>query len=72
MRDWTRDDPVRDAEDHANREDKRPVIGTCPICQAEIHGESDGYYADEAYQIDGWWVCEDHVFDFLKKRGAKL
>lgn len=66
------DNPVRDAEEYANRKDPRPVIGICPYCNEAVYGENDGYYGDDAYMIDGWTVHEDCVLPFMKKRGYKL
>lgn len=61
---WTRDDPVRDAEDAAT--DKRPILGYCAECGCEIHGSMPGWYADEAYCINGEYVCRDHLEDYFR------
>lgn len=71
-RNWCRDDPERDAEDWASREDTRPVIDTCPVCHKLVRGESEDYEKDDAYEIDGWVLHADCVLKFLEKRGNKL
>lgn len=65
-------DPVADAERFFSRTDPRPVIGVCPNCNKPIYGETEEYYKDDAYEIDGWTLHEDCVFPFLKMRGYKL
>lgn len=35
MRDWTRDNPIADAEDYSNR--THPAIGTCECCNMPIY-----------------------------------
>ena len=57
-------DPVADAE--ANATDTRPLLGECAICRCEIHGSDSTHYADEAYYIDGEYICSDHLHEFFK------
>jgi hypothetical protein len=61
---WTRDDPVRDAEDAAT--DKRPILGYCAECGCEIHGGNDFYEPDDAYYINGDYICDDHLRDYFE------
>jgi len=70
MRNWTRDDPIADAEDYAT--DTRPVLGCCPICGIEIHAGTATYDPDDAYQFtDGVLVCEDHLHEYFKEYKLK-
>lgn len=55
-RNWYRDDPVRDAEEYANRE--LPVIGKCEYCNEDIlswetHYNVEGLLLHDACAIDG-------------------
>lgn len=56
-------DPVADAEAHAS--DLRPLLGNCEVCGCEIHGSCDGYEADDAYDIEGAFVCYDHLHEYF-------
>lgn len=56
-------DPVADAEAYAI--DKRPLLGTCAVCGKEIHGGSDRYEPDDAYLIEGDYVCDDHLREYF-------
>lgn len=47
--------------------DDRKVIAHCTYCGCDIHAESEKFYADEAYQYDGDWCCEDCKDKFLEK-----
>lgn len=49
------------------QEDDRKVIAKCHYCKCDIHGESEKFYADEAYQYDGIWCCENCTSEFLKQ-----
>ena len=71
-RNWYRDDPVRDAEDWAAREDTRPLLGHCEICGQEIYGEDDDYDADDAYVFEGDYVCDNCLFKYLDREGYKI
>jgi hypothetical protein len=62
---WTRDDPVRDAEDAAT--DKRPILGYCAECGCEIHGGNDFYEPDDAYCIDDEYVCDDCLRTYMSR-----
>lgn len=66
------DNPVVDAERWANREEPRPVLGECPECHEPVYGECDGYYADDAYEIDGEVIHEDCLIPYLKREGYKI
>lgn len=55
FRDWTRDDPVRDADLFAI--DSRPVIGKCLRCGNEICGPKGGYGGDRRYEFLEGMVC---------------
>lgn len=33
----------------------------CKICREKLHCADDFHYADQAYNIDGYWVCEDCI-----------
>ena len=44
-RNWYRDDPVRDAEDHFSRE--APTIGICEHCGQPIYEYEDYYCIDD-------------------------
>ena len=66
------DDPVRDAENWAAREDSRPLLGHCAICSQEIRGENEDYDADDAYEFDGDYVCDDCLRTYLEKEGYKI
>lgn len=46
--------------------DDRKPIAKCHYCKRDIKGESDNFYADEAYVYDGIWCCEDCKDEFLK------
>lgn len=72
MRNWYRDDPVKDAEDWAAREDPRPIIGECPVCGEPVRGEDDWYEKDDAYIIDEHVVHDNCLRQFLDKNGYKL
>ena len=54
-------------------EDDRPVIGKCAECGEDIHGETDGYYADKYYDFDwmGEMVCEDCLRSYCDRHFAK-
>lgn len=65
-------DPVRDAEEWVSRKDPRPVWGICPECGKPVYGECDGYYADDAYKIDGEVIHEDCLIKYLKRKGYKI
>lgn len=65
-RNWGRDDPVADAEDWASREDERPLLGYCEICGCELRGSSSGWDADDGYEINGDYVCADHLHEYFK------
>ena len=71
-RDYSRDDPVTDAEEWASREDNRPVMGVCPVCGQNVCDENDFYGKDDAFEIDGEIIHEDCVMEFLKDRGYKV
>jgi hypothetical protein len=45
--------------------DRRPLLGYCEVCGQEIHGSMPGWYADEAYCINGEYVCRDHLEDYF-------
>ena len=65
FRDWTRDDPVRDAERWFSRENNRPVMCQCAECGGDIHNEDDYYEADVAYLFDnGDVVCSGCLVDY--------
>ena len=49
----------------APEEDNRPIIGHCEQCGGEIHGETDGYYADEYGKIDGILLHRECVMDYF-------
>ena len=65
------DDPVKDAEYWASREDPRPLIGHCKICGAPLHSSCEGWDADDGFLIDGDAVCDDHLREYLKDRRIK-
>lgn len=69
MRNWSVDDPVRDAEDAA--EDTRPIKGYCEYCGDEIHGGDVTHYGDEAYDFDGVLVCEDCLSIYTNEHKIK-
>ena len=63
-RDWFRDDPIADAED--NSTDSRPILGYCEVCGREIHGGTSTHDPDEAYDIEGAYVCYDHLHEYFE------
>lgn len=65
FRDWSRDDPVRDAED-AQRDD-RPIIGTCDECGGEIHGSAPGWHGDEIFESNEIKVHVDCLMAWTKQ-----
>ena len=58
-RDWNRDDPVKDAQDHANRD--MPSIGVCEHCGKAI------YSWEDHYDMDGVLLHYDCEFEYMKK-----
>lgn len=60
---WNRDDPVADAEEAAT--DKRPVLGHCEVCGCEIHGSTEFYDPDDAFCIEGAYICFDHLHNYF-------
>jgi hypothetical protein len=56
-------DPIADMEE--SQMDRRPLLGYCEVCGQEIHGSMPGWYADEAYCINGEYVCRDHLEDYF-------
>lgn len=69
MRNWERDDPVRDAEEWANSEDERPLVGHCEVCDAPLHSSSPGWDPDDGYEIeDNVFVCADCLHEYFKER----
>ena len=71
-RNWGRDEPERDFEDWANREDTRPIVGYCPVCDEPVYGENEGWDADDAYEFDGDVVHADCLIKYLDREGYKL
>lgn len=67
-RNWSRDDPVRDAEDYAGQDDPRPLVGHCKVCGAELHESCRGWDPDDGYEIDGDYVCDDCLREYFKDR----
>ena len=67
---WS-DDPVKDAEYWACREDPRTLIGHCKVCGAPLHSSCEGWDADDGYLIDGDAVCDDCLREYLKDRRIK-
>lgn len=70
-RDWTRDDPERDAEDWINRSDGRPLLDICPVCDKPVYGGNDDYEADDAFELDENIIHSDCVITYLKENGYK-
>lgn len=58
-RNWGRDDPVADAEDHANRD--MPIIGICEHCNEPI------YTWEDYYDIEGTLLHDECSFDWLRQ-----
>ena len=48
-------------------EDERPIVGNCEECGSEIHGETEGYFADEYYEFDGIKLCRDCLQVYFDK-----
>lgn len=48
-------------------EDDRKTIAQCSFCGRDIKGESEHFYADEAYFDHGTWACEDCKDKFLEQ-----
>lgn len=59
--------PIADAEEWGNREDPRPLLGHCNICDCEIHGSGNGWDPDDAYVIEGDYVCDDCLREYMKE-----
>lgn len=53
------DDPIRDAENHANRE--VPEVGICEVCHEPIHPWED------YYDVEGTLLHDDCGLDWLKQ-----
>ena len=66
------DDPILDAERWFSREDPRPLLGHCAICNQEIRGENEDYDADDAYCFEGDYVCGDCLLKYLDKNGYHI
>jgi hypothetical protein len=58
-RNWNRDNPVADAEEHFSRE--IPSRGRCVICKRPIPTW------DQYYQIENELVCEECIYDWLEQ-----
>lgn len=56
-RNYYRDDPVADAEDHANR--PLPIIGKCVECGKVLARW------DIRYEIEDDLICDDCIYDWL-------
>lgn len=67
-RNWFRDDPIRDAEDWAAREDPRPLAGHCEVCGCELHNSCPGWDPDDGYEIEGVVICDDCIREYFKDR----
>lgn len=68
FRDWTRDDPVLDAERWFSRDNNRPVMCQCEECGCDIHREDDYFEADDAFLFDsGEVVCFNCLYDYCNK-----
>lgn len=48
-------------------EDTRPIICICEQCKQPIRGSTLTHYADEAYVINGDYVHEECVTDYLNE-----
>ena len=59
-------------ERHERRqEERRPPSVKCDICGSEIHMENDLYEQEDAYEIDGYTICEDCIMDYVKSNHYK-
>ena len=47
--------------------DDRPVIAICEQCGQDIHGETSTNYGDEYYLIDGCYLHEDCLMDWMRQ-----
>lgn len=43
----------------------------CDICGREIQYEDERYEQDDAYEIDGYTVCEDCIADYMRQHYYK-
>ena len=48
-------------------EDDKPVIAVCEVCGGDIHGETALEYGDEYYLIDGCYIHEDCIKEWLQQ-----
>lgn len=59
-------------EQHERRKEAlRPPCVKCDICGDEIHVENNLYEQDDAYEIDGYTICEDCIIDYMKNNHYK-
>lgn len=63
------DDPVRDMEDYYSVE--REHID-CDICHLPIYKADDIYEGDYVYKIDGLYICEYCIKDYVEKYREEL
>lgn len=66
MRNYYRDDPIRDAEDNTEKEDPRPLVGHCEVCGMALHGGSEGWDPDDGYEIGSEFICADCLHEYFK------
>ena len=60
-------DPIADAIEYYGREDTRPVVGRCVVCDDPIRGEDSIWHGDDYYEFDDDLVCDYCVLKYIER-----
>lgn len=47
--------------------DTRPIIDDCPVCGQPFHGEDSTHYGDDGYHLDGYYIHDDCIKEYLEQ-----